>query len=104
MKKNTRKIAASFAILAISFGFISCLMDDDANHTHKFFKSWSCDENYHWHSALCEHTSEKSNYEKHWFKDWETIKEPTESSEGLKEKKCRICPYVVYEVTSKLKQ
>ena len=71
-------------------------------HTHKFSEDWASDGTYHWHAATCEHTTEVSEKAEHTFGDWTTTQEPTEETEGSKERSCTVCGYKAAEVIAKL--
>ncbi len=58
---------------------------------HSYDTEWSKDETTHWHSAGCEHTSEKSDVAEHTWNDGEVTTEATCSTEGLKTYTCTIC-------------
>ncbi len=62
------------------------------DHTHTFSKDWETDENYHWHAATCEHTEEKSDVAAH-NKVTTTIREATETEDGLVKITCSVCGY-----------
>lgn len=59
---------------------------------HKYSTAWSSDENSHWHSATCEHTSLFADKAEHnWVDTGVVITPATETVEGKKEQKCSIC-------------
>lgn len=63
-------------------------------HTHTFSEKWTSDAIAHWHAATCEHKTEISDKAAHIFGDWTTITNPTETSNGQKERTCSVCKYV----------
>ena len=63
-------------------------------HTHTFSEKWTSDAIAHWHVATCEHKTEISDKAAHIFGDWTTITNPTETSNGQKERTCSVCKYV----------
>lgn len=63
-------------------------------HTHIFSEKWASDGENHWHAATCEHKTEISDKAAHIFGEWTTITNPTETSNGQKERTCSVCKYV----------
>lgn len=92
MKNNEKKLVMLFALalLVLLFGCKSNM----EFHTCTFSTTWSNDNYYHWHEATCEHTEMTSDYEKHTFSEWSTIKEATFTDEGLEQRHCIICNYL----------
>ena len=60
-------------------------------HEHTFSESWSSNDTHHWHSATCEHTDEKKDYNEHNWNTGEITTSPTESDEGVKTFTCSTC-------------
>ncbi|MBQ3019473.1 MAG: hypothetical protein IJD77_02635 [Clostridia bacterium] len=60
-------------------------------HEHTFSESWSSNETHHWHTATCEHTDEKKDYDEHSWNAGEITTTPTESDEGAKTFTCTTC-------------
>ena len=58
---------------------------------HTFAEEWTSDDNYHWHSATCEHTSEVSGKAEHVWDDGVVTKEPTIDEEGICLYTCTVC-------------
>lgn len=82
---------------SILFSCDGNVIDDDpkkeppvTDHIHTFSNEWDYDETYHFHKAICEHTTEKSDVAKHSFDEWQNDK-------GKKTRKCNICHYVQEE-------
>lgn len=65
--------------------------DSPSLHEHEFATTWSHDDEYHWHEALCGH-HEAETKEKHSFNDWTYDK-----ANAKREKTCSICAYKVSE-------
>ena len=65
MKKTLLIVLSVIATLCFAFGFAAC----GGTHTHTYSDAWSADEEYHWHAATCEHSSEVTDKDKHDFKD-----------------------------------
>ena len=70
-------------------------------HTHEFAEKWTSDETSHWHATTCGHSEVDSKAE-HSFGDWKVTEQPTEDTEGKKEKTCSVCEYTVTETIQKL--
>lgn len=70
-------------------------------HVHTFSNDWTSNDVEHWHNSTCGHNvvSDKSA---HTFGEWVVIIEPTETSNGLKQKTCTVCSYVVEETIDAL--
>lgn len=60
-------------------------------HEHTFSSEWSYDDTYHWHTATCEHTSEKKDIAEHEWNDGVITKQPTETTDGEKTYTCTVC-------------
>ena len=60
-------------------------------HEHVFSESWSSNDTHHWHSAACEHTTEKKNYGEHDWNSGVVTTEPTTTSNGVKTFTCQSC-------------
>ncbi len=60
-------------------------------HDHNFSTKWSSDENEHWNECAC---GDKQNINAHTFGEWIYIKEATQTSNGLNNRKCNICNYI----------
>ncbi len=43
---------------------------EPSDHQHTYTQSWWSDQTNHWHAALCEHTTEKSDVAAHQFNDY----------------------------------
>lgn len=59
-----------------------------AGHTYK--TSWTYNDNYHWHAATCEHSSERSEFGPH---TWTSVvsTEPTCAASGVTRYTCSVC-------------
>lgn len=97
MKHRTGIIFA----LVVSFFILGCKPTLSV-HDHTYSEKWSYNSAYHWHGATCEHSEEKKDQNKHILGDWTTRKEATTEKEGLKERTCKICGYVISEKIPKL--
>ena len=70
--------------------------DSDASHTdtthiHTFADTWSNDDEYHWHTATCEHSAEVKDKDVHTW-DRGTITIPaTETADGVMTYTCTVC-------------
>ena len=62
------------------------------DHTHVFADAWTSDAEYHWHDATC-HDNVRDGVAKHTFGDWTVTVQPTETTKGLKVRKCSVCNY-----------
>ena len=62
------------------------------DHTHVFAEAWTSDAEYHWHDATC-HDNVRDGVAKHTFGDWTVTVQPTETTKGLKVRKCSVCQY-----------
>ena len=65
-------------------------VDPAPTHTHTYSDVWSKDDDYHWHAATCEHTSEVKDKAAH---DWQATftHAPTEDSDGFIFYVCSVC-------------
>lgn len=87
-----RKVNLIFILMAILLCTIMAVLisacdnvdSGDNVHSHSFSTEWSYDDDYHWHKASCEHTSEISAKAKHNFID------------GI----CSVCAYKTKEQSS----
>ena len=48
-------------------GISSCTGTSENEHVHSYASSWSYDEVYHWHAAMCEHKDLGSDTEEQTF-------------------------------------
>ena len=71
----------------------SLLLLSACAHTHTFNNEWTYDEEYHWHSASCEHDTEVSDKVKHTFNDGEVVTDATCEAEGTIKFSCTECGY-----------
>ncbi len=69
-----------------------------AEHTHTYDTEWENDEDYHWHKATCEHTSEVSDKGEHVWDAGVETKEATYDSEGEMLFTCTVCGKTYTEV------
>ena len=83
-------------------GYTATEVIEKLAHTHKFATDWTQDGTYHWHAAICEHTTEVSEKAAHSFGDWTITKAATEEAEGSKERSCTVCGYTATKVIAKL--
>ena len=98
MKKERALFFILAGLLAISCTFTSCsstsrVSKTSSIHEHIYSSHWDCDEEYHWHNAICVHSNEKKDYEKHSFGSWVIEREATEHQDGFKHRTCRVCQY-----------
>ncbi len=90
MLKKFGKVFCSLVILfVVSLVLSSC----DQLHSHTFVE-YKSSETEHWKECSC---GEKNEVEEHTFGEWKTIKEPTETNLGEKERECSICKYKAKE-------
>jgi len=98
---------------------------DKLEHEHDYGNEWESNTYNHWkectcgdiielnsHSggtstceskAICEECGKSyGSYEEHSYGEWETVTEPTESSDGLKQRSCSVCGDVEEEVIPKI--
>ena len=73
-------------------------------HEHVFSESWSSNDTHHWHSAACEHTTEKKNYGEHDWNSGVVTTEPTTTSNGVKTFTCQSCGKTKTEDVPKLEE
>ena len=60
---------------------------------HVFSEDYACDETYHWHVALCEHSDLIFGKEEHNFSKWKTVRAASAKMNGLDERECKVCGY-----------
>ena len=78
------------------FGLVACedtTTEPQDTHTHTFATMYSCDEEYHWYQATCEHTDEVREKEEHEWNEGVVTKQPTAEAEGKKVFTCTVCGY-----------
>ena len=73
---------------------------DGSDHIHIFSEDWDRDDEYHWHSSICEHHLQKDKA-LHEFGNESVLIEPTETSEGQKIRVCSVCGFVKFDVIEK---
>ncbi len=71
----------------------------DNGHLHTYSKEYLKTETMHWKECACGDVIE---YEEHTYGDWEHLKDPTNTEEGLKKKSCKVCNYEYFEVIDRL--
>lgn len=90
-------------LLAVGLSvFLPGCKNNVETHFHTFSTTWTIDETSHWHEATCEHTEKTSGKEEHSFGEWSVVKAASVSEEGLKQKSCKICEYIIDEPIAKL--
>lgn len=62
-------------------------------HSHTYSKSWTSNEEEHWHAATCEHKDQRSEVAKHTWNEGEITKPATDNESGLKTYTCSVCGY-----------
>lgn len=98
-----KKFYFSLFTLLFILGLISCSSPaPESPHEHEFTEDFIYNEIFHWRQALCEHTDQVLDYERHNFCDWLILEEPAEGKFGLRERNCLICPYREQEQLSPL--
>ena len=68
--------------------------------THTYDTEWQADETYHWHENTCEHIlthDQMDSFAEHDFNDPVVITPATCTTEGSREKTCKVCGYKVTE-------
>lgn len=71
VRKLLINILALVCVIACVFGMVAC--DITKEHTHTFDSKWSYDDDFHWHAATCEHTSEKKDRAAHNLVDGKCV-------------------------------
>ena len=70
-----------------------------SKHVHTFNTAvWEHDDDYHWHPATCEHTTQKGDKAKHEFGEPSEKVDPTCTKDGHQKVKCSICQAEVDQV------
>ncbi len=69
---------------------------------HLFAQDWTTDAQSHYLRCTREGCGEQSRYGAHVYGSWETVKEPTCSAVGQKERRCNVCGYCQSNVVSML--
>ena len=85
-----------FLLSFVFFGLVACETETEKpqdTHTHTFATMYSCDEEYHWYQATCEHVDEVREKEEHEWNSGVVTKEPTADAEGTKVYTCTVCGY-----------
>lgn len=60
-------------------------------HGHSYDEKWSMDASGHWHA--CTVCGDKTDFAGHTWSAWTTVKSPTETEAGSRERTCSICGY-----------
>ncbi len=68
----------------------------DGVHQHTFSQNWSSNDEYHWHDATCDDTTERADVAMHTFKQTGRV-EPTCTESGSITKQCTVCGKTVTE-------
>ena len=76
-----------FSIYPVTQNITLLPYSDIKLHQHSF-GDWKHDAETHWKECVC---GEKSETGTHQFSDWKTVKEPSASASGRKERTCVIC-------------
>lgn len=72
------------------------------NHKHEFEKSWTYDDQYHWHATTCGHTGFISEVTRHDWGDGDIVSLPTVYDEGVIIYACLTCAAEKEEYTPEL--
>ena len=91
-----KKILSFIFLMVIAFVLTSCTQAGEPtvnNHEHSYATMYSCDEEYHWYQAICEHVNEVREKEKHEWNSGVITLEPTTETEGTKVYTCTVCYY-----------
>ena len=104
MRTNLKKVATIviFAIIAV-FATACAVTIEPPRHEHSFTSAWSCDEEYHWKVANCEHADEIFGKEKHLFNEG-AVTEPTFEADGFVVYSCTVCSFAKTELGEPKKQ
>lgn len=86
-------------ILILILSLSSCNFDFTSffSHEHEYIKSY--DENSHYDYCEC---GKKINEVSHNFTEWTVITEATISQDGLRQKNCKECDYILSEIIDKI--
>ena len=87
----------------LSIALVSCDLEFiEAQHNHKYSKTWVTTDTEHWREATCEHSDLIVNKGEHTFDDGVTTKSPTEEEEGVKTFTCTECKFTRIEPIARL--
>lgn len=71
---------------------MNTITDTGSKLDHTYSNAWTTNDDYHWHQAICEHSTEISGKSLHdWVDTGVIITKATETVEGEKEQKCSVC-------------
>ncbi len=101
MKSILKKVAEVLLVGAFVLGIVGCPSPHN-RHEHTFAATYTSNPTCHWHEATCGHRDQVKDKAEHVFGAWTVTTQPTEESEGLREKECSICHYKVTETLVKL--
>ena len=87
-----KKLVVLSTIILVAVMVTGC-KDPEVPHYHTFADKWTTSATHHWKDATCEHSETVSDFGEHSFGDWIVVKEPTEETEGRKERSCEVCGY-----------
>lgn len=79
---------SSYAIAYIDSPIAALAVNTSSGHTHVYNQEF--DETGHWKSCSCGSIIKKSE---HTFGTWKTVKESTETEDGIKTRTCTVCGY-----------
>jgi len=104
MRTNLKKVATIVIFVVFAVFATSCTVTTEpSRHEHSFTSSWSCDEEYHWKVANCEHADEIFGKEKHFFNEG-AVTEPTFEADGFVVYSCTVCSFAKTEPGEPKKQ
>ena len=95
-----RKIFKSSLLFLTAVGVSGC----SSSHVHTYAKEWTCNAEFHAHSATCGCLDLSSDEGPHTFGNWVIVIPATEDTDGLQKKECGICRYSVTEVIPSLEK
>lgn len=90
MKKFLMIVIGLLAFLNL----VACSKENGTSHTHSFSRDYVKNGVEHWRECEC---GEEKNKEKHQFGEWTEVIVPTVTTSGKRERKCKICGYVIEE-------
>lgn len=98
LHKNRLSIVIVLALLLIvCVSAVGC----DVSHTHNYNSVPKYDAASHWNECSC---GAKINKQPHDFGDWQTDKQPTQTTSGLRHADCKVCAYSKSEIIPPLSE
>lgn len=86
MKKHLLMAISLISVLVVGMTvFVAC------GKKHNFSKTYTYDNEYHWHACSDKDCKEVKDKAKHTYGEWKVTKKPTATEKGMKTRSCTVC-------------